>query len=230
MGDSAFFKGVRRYLDDAALRYSFARTSDLQKTLEAESGKNLGAFFQKWVYGEGYPNYHAEWSQNSNNWIKLKLNQTTSHTSVNFYEMPVMLVAKSGTKEMSFVVDHRYSGQEFWLNAGFAVDTIMIDPKLWILSKTKTSAKVSVSTIPNEIKVFPNPAPTELRISIKNPTEKKISIQLLNMLGQKLYQKEKELAANDKIIEVPVVGFPKGVYWLRVQGKTNIQYLQKIVH
>ena len=230
LGDSVFFKGVRRYLDNAAVTYSFARTTDLRKSLEAESGKNLETFFQKWVYGEGYPNYHADWSQNNNNWIKVKLNQTTSHTSVNFYEMPVTIVAKNGDKETSFVVDHRYSGQEFWLNAGFTVDTVLIDPKLWILSKTKTSAKVNGSTSPNELKVYPNPAPSQLIISLKNPTDKKISIQLWNILGQKVYEKEMQLPGNDEIINVPVIGLARGIYWLKLQGEKGIQYTRKIVH
>ncbi len=230
LGDSVFFKGVRRYLDDPALTYSFARTSDLKRALEAESGKNLETFFQKWVYGEGYPNYHADWSQNNNNWITVKLSQTTSHPSVGFYEMPVTIVARSASKEKSFVVDHRFSGQEFLLDAGFAVDTILIDPKLWILSKTKSSAKSGGNTTPNEIKIFPNPAPNELNISVRNPTDKKLSIRLVNMLGQVVYERAVSLPGSDDIIQVPIVGLARGIYWLRLQGEKNIKYTRIIVH
>ncbi|MBC7829041.1 MAG: T9SS type A sorting domain-containing protein [Chitinophagaceae bacterium] len=230
LGDSVFFKGVRRYLDDVAVTYSFARTSDLRKVLEAESGKNLESFFQKWVYGEGYPNYHAEWTQNNNNWIKVKLNQTTSHSSVSFYEMPVTLVAKAGSKEQSFVVEHRYSGQEFWLNAGFAVDTVLIDPKLWILSKVKTSAKVAGSTIPDELKIYPNPAPRELKISLKNPSDRKLNIQLLNMLGQTVYQKDLQTPGSDELFNISLTHLPRGVYWLKLSSYGSIQVIKKIVH
>ncbi|HET9278939.1 MAG TPA: M1 family aminopeptidase, partial [Flavitalea sp.] len=230
LGDSVFFKGVRRYLDDAALTYSFARTSDLRRALEAESGKNLETFFQKWIYGEGYPNYHADWSQNNNNWITVKLNQTTSHSSVGFYEMPVTIVARSNSKEKSFVVDHRFSGQEFLLDAGFTVDTILIDPKLWILSRTKTSAKSAGNTVPNEIKIFPNPAPNELNISIRNPTDKKLSIHIVNMLGQVVHEGTISLSGSDEIIHVPIVGLARGIYWLRLQGERNIRYTRTIVH
>jgi len=230
LGDSVFFKGIRRYLDDARVSYSFARTSDLKKTLEAESGKNLETFFQKWVYGEGYPNYHAEWTQNNNNWIKVKLHQTTSHSSVSFYEMPVTLVAQSGSKTASFVVDHRYSGQEFWLNAGIDVDTILVDPQLWILSRNKTSVKMdAIPTKDNEIKIYPNPAPHELKISLKNPTDKKLNIRLLNMLGQSVYQKEIQTPGSDVIFDIPVAKLPKGVYWIKLQSE-KIDLLKKIMH
>ena len=230
LGDSVFFKGVRRYLDEAAVTYSFARTTDLRKVLESESGKNLETFFQKWIYGEGYPNYHAEWTTNSNNWIKLKLNQTTSHTSVGFYEMPVMIVARGGSKEASFVVDHRYTGQEFWLNPGFAVDSIVIDPKLWILSKIKTSAKLTSINVPDELKIYPNPAPRDLTISFKNPTEKKLSIQLLNMLGQVIFLKEIQTPGSDELISFSIAHLPKGVYWLKLDNGNKLQVLKKILH
>jgi aminopeptidase N len=231
LGDSVFFRGVRRYLDDAAVSYSFARTSDLRRALEAESGKNLKSFFDKWVYGQGYPDYHAEWSQNNNNWIKVKLSQTTSHSSVGFYEMPVTLVAKNGNSESRFVVDHRNSGQEFWLNPGFIPDTIMIDPDLWILSKKKTSAKVNGSTTANELMIAPNPAPDLLRISLKNPTDKKLSIQLMNTLGQVIFQKDVQTPGSDELIDISMSYYPKGVYWLKLNSeKGTIKLLKKIVH
>jgi len=55
--------------------------------------------------------------------------------------MPVMLELKGPAGDTTFIVDHRFSGQEFWLKPGFLVDTIIIDPKLRILSNIKTSAK-----------------------------------------------------------------------------------------
>ena len=230
LGDSVFFKGVRRYLDDPAVRYSFARTTDLRKALEAESGKNLESFFQKWIYGEGYPDYQADWSQNNNKWIKLKLNQTTSHSSVTFYEMPVTIVAKGGTQEQKFVVDHRQNGQEFWLDAGFVVDTIMIDPDLWILSKVKTSRKINTSTTPDEIKVFPNPAPDDVKISIKNPSSKKLSVQLMNALGQVVVIKNILTPGRDELINISLRHLPQGIYWLKVGNEGNIEMIKKIVH
>jgi len=84
LGDSTFYRGLRRYLNDPALKGGFARTTDFERNMELESGKDLSIFFQKWVYGQGYPNYNAVWSQNANQWVKVVLNQTTSHPSVSF--------------------------------------------------------------------------------------------------------------------------------------------------
>jgi hypothetical protein len=229
LGDSTFFRGVRRYLNDPAIRFGYARTADLRRNLELESGRDLSVFFQKWIYGEGYPNYHAEWTQNSNNWVKVKLNQTPSHSSVNFFEMPVTLNFKGQSEQLSFVVDHRFSGQEFWLNVGFPVDTLMIDPDQWILSKIKTSVKIAETNISNDIKIYPNPVKVDLVISLVNPSDKKLQIQLFNAAGQSIYQQQVDTPGRDELFKIPFSYFPKGVYWLKINSEKKIKMVRKIV-
>lgn len=48
MGDEAFFRGLRRYYADN--RFKKAGTDDLQKAMEAETGRDLDRFFQRWIY------------------------------------------------------------------------------------------------------------------------------------------------------------------------------------
>lgn len=229
LGDSVFYRGVRRYLNDPALKMNFALTADLQRNLEAESGKNLSSFFQKWVYGEGYPNYHAEWSQNKNNWIKIKLQQTTSHPSVKFYEMPVTVLLRGGSQGKSFVLDHRYSGQEFTVDPGFVVDTVIIDPDLWILSKVKTSAKKESSAESNELKLYPNPSSGPVTLSLANPTDKKLYLHLYNALGQLVYRREMDTPGRDELIEIPLSKYQRGIYMLQIRSEKNIRTVRKIV-
>jgi aminopeptidase N len=229
LGDSAFFKGIRRYLNDPAVKLNFALTSDLQRNMEAESGKNLTSFFQKWIYGEGYPNYHAEWSQNANNFVTVKLNQSTSHPSVSFYEMPVTLLLRGASQGQSFVVDHRFSGQEFTLNPGFVVDTVIIDPEYWILSRRKTSAKKVASTVSNEIKIFPNPSEGQLFVSLVNPTDSKLYLNMYNAIGQLVYRRDMETNGRDELIEVPMTNLARGTYMLEVRSEKNIKLVRKIV-
>jgi hypothetical protein len=53
VGDDAFFKGVQRYYRDH--RFTKAGTSDLQKAMELESGRDLARFFERWVFDSGVP-------------------------------------------------------------------------------------------------------------------------------------------------------------------------------
>jgi aminopeptidase N len=230
LGDSVFYRGVRRYLSDPALKYGYARTADLQRNLEQESGKDLSTFFQKWVYGEGYPNFQAEWSQNSNKWINIKLSQSTSHSSVAFYEMPVPIQLIGASQDTTIIVDHRYSGQEFSIDAGFDVDSISIDPTYWILSKVKTAVKKSGNSTLNEVRIYPNPAPQNLTISINNPTDQKLQLQLYTAAGALVYQDQIATPGKDEVLSIPISRYPRGVYLLRIRSEKNINILRKIIH
>jgi len=53
IGDEAFFMGVRRFY--ASWRFEKAGTEDLRRALEAESGRSLERFFERWVYGSSLP-------------------------------------------------------------------------------------------------------------------------------------------------------------------------------
>jgi aminopeptidase N len=231
LGDSTFFRGMKQYLNDPALKYNYARTADLKRNLEQVSGKNLDKFFQQWVYGEGYPSYAVSWTANKNNWIKIKLNQTTSHASVSFYEMPVPLLFKSGSKDTTIVLDNTINEQEFWVNIGFVPDTVIFDPQVWLLS-----AKNSITKIPanagssDDIKLFPNPAPFELNISLKNPLDKNVSIQLYNSIGQLLISKQIETPGKDELIQIPTTALPRGVYWVRIRNEKGLNLVKKIMH
>jgi len=135
LGDSVFFSGIRRYLNDPLLKYGYAKTADLQRNLEQESGKSLSAFFEKWFYGEGYPVYQVEWRQDSGNNVLVKINQTTSHPSVTFFDMPIPVQFKNSSRDTILVFDHVKNGQSFVANPGFTADTAIFDPDLWILSR-----------------------------------------------------------------------------------------------
>ncbi len=154
LGDNVFFKGLKRYLSDPLLKYNFATTADLQRNLEAESGKNLSVFFQDWFYGQGYPLYTLEWAQDSGNNVFTKINQTTSHPSVSFFKMPVPVQFKNSTRDTIIVFDHLQNGQTFLANPGFKADTAIFDPYYWILCNHTVKQTVCDGTAGND-KLFP---------------------------------------------------------------------------
>jgi aminopeptidase N len=59
LGDAAFFRGIRSYYE--AHKNSVASTEDLRAALEKASGKDLRAFFARWVYDSGHPQYELKW-------------------------------------------------------------------------------------------------------------------------------------------------------------------------
>jgi hypothetical protein len=53
VGDDGFFRGLRRFY--ATSRYRKVGTEDLRQAMEAESGRKLDLFFERWVYGSTLP-------------------------------------------------------------------------------------------------------------------------------------------------------------------------------
>jgi aminopeptidase N len=230
MGDAKFFAAIRTYLADPALQFGYARTADFQKHVETAAGISLTEFFKDWYTGEGYPDYAATWSLNNNNWISFQLNQTTSHPSVNFFEMPVQVQFKNATKDSTVTVPHTFSGQRFSVNLGFVPDTMIIDPKLWILSRNKTTQKVnSRSTVVDDVRIYPNPAPTQLNILLQNPSGQQLQVVLYNSAGQLVAQKQQSLSGADELITLATTHLARGIYWLHIKDNNNLQVVKKIM-
>jgi len=53
VGDEAFFRGLKRYY--AENRFKKAGTDDLRRAMEAESGRSLDRFFERWIYDSAIP-------------------------------------------------------------------------------------------------------------------------------------------------------------------------------
>lgn len=92
LGDEAFFRGIRNYY--AAHKNSTASTEDLRRALEKASGRDLRAFFTRWVYDSGHPQYELSWEWSRNKDLKLVLRQLQSG---NAFLDPVQVVITTAT-------------------------------------------------------------------------------------------------------------------------------------
>ncbi|HVK96399.1 MAG TPA: M1 family aminopeptidase, partial [Flavisolibacter sp.] len=227
LGDSTFFRGVRRYLNDPQLAYRHARTADLQRNLEAESGQSLSEFFKDWYIGEGHPNYNAQWNQQGPSMVRLQLNQTTSHPSVSFFEMPVPIQLIGGTRDTIVRINHTRNGQIFNINPGFAVDTVIIDPQRWILAREKLANRVSTSIGSDQVLIYPNPSTTQITIFLPQRATGKISNQLFNSLGQMVYSKDE--TSSGGTYEINISQFAPGIYFLRLANDKDFRVVKKIL-
>lgn len=168
LGDSVFFNAVRQYAKDPKVSYGFATTTDFKNHLELVSGKDLTKFFKDWYEGQGYPTYNVEWTPLGSSYVKIKMNQTTSHPSVNFFELPVALNFKNATQQKTIILDNKINGEIFIRNIGFTPDTILIDPEYWLITRNNTSRKVpNAVNGQNIVQVFPNPIQTQFYVYLQ---------------------------------------------------------------
>jgi aminopeptidase N len=227
--DSVFLKGLRTYLKDPALAYGFTRTSDFKKHLEAASGKNLTEFFNDWYSGQGYPTYNVQWTPVGSSRVKIKINQTTSHPSVNFFELPVPIKLKNATQQKTILLDNTSNGQEFLENIGFTPDSIFIDPEYWLISKNNIATKVADNNVTsNSVTVFPNPIKTQFSIWLRNFTATTADVALYNTAGQRLFTQKVALVNGGEYIDIQSANLPAGMYTLRITAG-SFKYTKKLV-
>jgi aminopeptidase N len=229
LGDQVFLNGLRQYINDPKVAYGFAKTDDLKRNLEQVSGQNLSEFFKDWFKGQGYPSYNVQWTQIGNDYVNIKMNQTTSHTSVDFFELPVALKFKNATREKTIVVDNKTNGETFFRNIGFIADTVLIDPDYWLVTKNNVSAKVPDATAgQNVVQVFPNPVGNQFYIYLRKMVAGNASINLFNALGQKVYTKNISLVNGSEYVEIPSQYLSKGVYFLKIYAG-DFKYVKKLL-
>src|SRR5690554_142044 len=188
IGDSAFFSGIRNYLNDTALVYGFAKTADLKRHFEKSSKMSLDAFFDDWIYGKGFPTYAIEWSQN-NGQLDLKVNQTQSDPSVYFFDMALPIQLIGPQLDTIIRLNPRFSGDRFSIPISKFIDTLVFDPEMKVLGKSSIVSNLKKKFIkPAEIKIYPNPTN-----GILNVESKKMKIQsykVYNLSGKLVHTAE----------------------------------------
>ena len=232
VGDTAFFKGVRNYLNDPTLAYGFARTADLKQHIEAASGQNLTEFFNDYFYGQGYPSYTVSGCQGDvGNRLLIRVQQTTSNTSVPLFEMPVpvKLINKNSGKDTTIILNVTSNDQSFNVvhSLNSLVDSVAFDPEYRILSKNnKVNWSICLPTqeIDNQwlTKISPNPVSNLLTFNFQNTKTEKIDIQIVNEIGQVVYSEKRNIVVGENNVSVNVQKLPSGIYFLKLSSNERL--------
>lgn len=217
LGEADFYAALRNYLSDPEIAFGYARTAQLQAHLEAQSGLDLDEFFADWFYGEGFPSYQVQWGQAGER-VAVQINQTTSHPSVSFFEMPVPVRFRSAGGEDTIVVfPHHFSGQYFETFLPFEVESVEFDPDLWILSAGNTvQNNPAVSTKDNagqpSLRLYPNPAGETVQLEWPGYYGKPLRGEWADASGRVLFA----FVLNGPLTEISLRGLPPGAYTARL--------------
>ena len=82
----------------------------------------------------------------------------------------------------------------------------------------------------NTFEVYPNPANADFTIEANSDTEKDVTIEMYDILGNKLSQQHKKMSAGNTVIKTPIDELQKGMYFIRISDSdNNMLYTQRIV-
>lgn len=185
LGDTNFFQGIKDYLADPNLAYKYVATSNFQSHLQTASGMDLTEFFNDWVYNQGYPNYTITAHNTVPGQLQVTIDQTQSHPSVTYFEMPVPVrVYGASGEQADLVLDNTFGGQVFNVAVPFTVVAIDFDPDKHLISQNNN---VTLGTgdfnLIQKIQLYPNPASAVLYISLPQNVALK-SATFHNALGE----------------------------------------------
>lgn len=131
IGDDDFFGTLAAYRD--AYAFSSATTEEFRDVAESVSGKDLDAFFQQWIYGEGFPIYGFTWSATPSgpDWaLDLEIEQLQSGQ---VFTMPIDVVVTTTAGTETFVVENGQALEQFLLTTDEEPLSVALDPENWIL-------------------------------------------------------------------------------------------------
>jgi aminopeptidase N len=220
IGDSAFFRGMKAYATDPQLQYGFTRTPVFKRHMETAGNRNLDYFFDQWYAGEGFPGFNVEWTQNANNWARIRVRQTASLPSVtSFFQVPLEITFRNAQQARKVRLDCTTNDQEFWAEVGFVADTVLVDEDYHLLSANNSSRKITGHAAPaNTVTVYPNPVQDVLHIAVQNPTPGPAVYVLYNSAGQLVQQGNRQFTGQDEILPLSFLSLPKGTYFIHLQA------------
>ncbi len=220
LGDSVLFTGLRNFLSNEVHNYGFARTSDLIKALELESGENLDWFFDQWVYKEGFPIITSNYLKVKPNEINLKIKQKPSLPNLDPFKLklPVRLYSANRLDYIDFVFDWEGLDTVLNLKTSFEIDSVAIDPDLWLIAKINEAIAVE----DNCIKVYPNPTQNTIKISLCNFLNPNIALRLTDITGKVLLVSSSAAEENEFSIDLSTL--ESGIYFINITDNlTSIQ-------
>ena len=160
LGDDNFFQALRSYISDPDLIYNYAKTPDLKRHLEKQSGLDLTEFFNDWLYGKGFPTYSLDWGYDENGKLFITIFQKQSDESVDYFEMPLPVKLIGQFEDTIVVLNNDYNEQRFSLDIDFHVDSLVFDPDQWLCALFERANYLSTDKIAGtgvNISIYPNP-------------------------------------------------------------------------
>jgi aminopeptidase N len=187
MGDSAFFTGLRNY--GQLYRYGNASTEDFEAVMEDVSGLSLYSFFHEWIYEQGYPEYHYNWTYEPSGGeylVRVNIEQVQQNAPV--FTMPIQLLIHTSEVDTLVTVINAQQLQTFDIMVRGIPNGVDFDPNHWIACKVQYVSSIDgVSQIPSEYALYqnyPNPFNNNTVISFSLPQNDRVQLKVYDINGR----------------------------------------------
>ncbi len=218
IGDEAFFEAIKNYLSDENLAFSFAKTPQLIAHFEQVADTSLSTFMDDWFYGEGYPIFDIEWSQDENQNLYIEMSQSDASLNDRFFELYVPLRLVGENDSLDIRIHHHSNNQMFIKNINFEVTDVKFDPDLWLISKNTSVVNGVEEEGKHRPKLYPNPTNGLLYLPLNSNIN---SVSILDSKGVR-----QNIRIKDNLIDISEL--PRGFYTVQFSVNGRLTH-QKII-
>jgi aminopeptidase N len=144
IGTETFWKAVNSYLN--AHKFGNVETTDLKKAMEEASGRDLGWFFDQWVYGTSYPKLTVRHTYDpKSKMLKLTVTQTQKADRLTpaAFRIPMDIEFKSGGETKTEKIEITKRVETFSISSASAPSEFKYDPLQKIPLKTVKSLEAA---------------------------------------------------------------------------------------
>ncbi|EAR00479.1 M1 family metallopeptidase [Maribacter sp. HTCC2170] len=127
LGDAVFWKGIRNYYK--TYRDSNVMTKDFRQVMEEVSGKNLGQFFNQWLFTKGHPEIKWNWEYRKGDVI-INLNQIQNH---HVFQFPLEIGLLQDDELIVKKVNVESANEIFKFKTVEKPSSVLLDPNYWLL-------------------------------------------------------------------------------------------------
>ena len=234
VGDTDFFNILRSYNSDPRFAYGVASTSDFVSVAENISGKDLGYFFNEWLYGVTYPNYRYSWNYTNigagNYQIGFNINQV-AHTNPDYFTMPIQLKVTTDSGDTLITIFNDKAVQSFNFEVKELPSDLVFDPNNFIM-KNATLTEVPKEIYPDKYVLdqnYPNPFNPATVLRYRLPKRTHVKLTVTDITGKQvavLVNEEQAMGYHS----VPFDGskYASGVYFYTLET-TDFRQTKKMV-
>ena len=184
---------------------------------------------EDWYVGEGFPTYQLVWTQDINGQVNAMLDQTTSHPSVDFFEMPVPIRFEADGQMETVILDHAFSGQTFSFPLPFQASAAQLDPELWIVSGQNLVLKVPMAAFNDRESplIYPNPASADAWMHVGTRIIGNVDLEVIDALGRVVLQRN--ATVDGMRVPVPSAMLASGTYTVRLLAENGLRIELRLV-
>ncbi|PLX12268.1 MAG: hypothetical protein C0597_13685, partial [Marinilabiliales bacterium] len=214
--DELFMDVLKTYLNE--FQDSVATGDDFLTILNNNTGEDYSDFFNSWYYGKGFPEFSVSWQQNSDT-VEIQSIQEGSSTESPLFVMYVDFKIVTNEGDTIIRVKHEEETEVYRVLVKGTATSVEIDPNHWILHTNSQVTEIN-NQIEEEISVsiYPNPTKENLNIDLLENIIGKGYINILDLNGRILYQKD----FNDNKLIILVSELPDGLYILKIEYENHL--------